>query len=63
MFGEEVTAAKMREAANKLPLGSSVIAINCVPGASLTRRMIGGLVVLTIGSLDMLPMAMRRAAA
>ena len=62
IFGSQVTAAEMRQSANKLPLGASVIALVCHPGASLSRKAIGDLVVLTIGSIDTLPLAMRRVA-
>jgi uncharacterized protein (DUF58 family) len=62
IFGGDVTAAEMRQAANELPLGVSVIALVCVPGAPLSRKSIGELVVLTIGSIDSLPLAMRRVA-
>jgi uncharacterized protein (DUF58 family) len=62
IFGGQVTAAEMRQSANKLPLGASVIALVCQPGALLSRKAIGDLVVLTIGSIDTLPLAMRRVA-
>ena len=62
IFGSQVTASEMRQSANKLPLGASVIALVCHPGASLSRKAIGDLVVLTIGSIDTLPLAMRRVA-
>jgi uncharacterized protein (DUF58 family) len=62
IFGGQVTAAEMRQSANKLPLGASVIALICQPGALLSRKAIGDLVVLTIGSIDTLPLAMRRVA-
>jgi hypothetical protein len=62
IFGGNVTAAEMRQSANKLPLGASVIALVCQPGAALSRKAIGDLVVLTIGSIDTLPLAMRRVA-
>jgi uncharacterized protein (DUF58 family) len=62
IFGGDVTATEMRQSANKLPLGASIIALVCVPGAQLSRKAIGDLVVLTIGSIDVLPLAMRRVA-
>ncbi len=62
IFGGDVAPAEMRQAANKLPLGASVIALVCLPGAALSRKAIGDLVVLTIGSIDSLPLAMRRVA-
>ncbi len=60
LFGGEVTASQMRRAANQLPLGAAAVALSCVPGAAISRRSIGDLVVLTIGSLDELPAVMRR---
>jgi uncharacterized protein (DUF58 family) len=63
LFGGSVTPSQLRTAASHIPLGVRVIALNCVPGQEVTRRTIGDLVLLTVGSLDELPRAMRRVAA
>ncbi|HEY5223118.1 MAG TPA: DUF58 domain-containing protein [Microbacteriaceae bacterium] len=61
--GRGTTPAQLRTAAAQLPIGVRAIAIQCIPGAEVSRRAIGDLAILTIGALKDLPRAMRRAAA
>jgi uncharacterized protein (DUF58 family) len=58
--GTFVAPASVRRAASHIPLGVKVVAIYCSPHTPVTRRMIGDVVVLTVGSLKDLPHAMRR---
>jgi uncharacterized protein (DUF58 family) len=61
LFGGTVTATQLQAASVHLPLGVRVIAVSAQPGAAVTRRQIGDLTLLTIGDLDELPRALRRA--
>lgn len=61
--GSFVLPSDVRRAASQLPLGVRVVAVYCTPGAAVTRRTIGDVIVLTLGSLDELAQAMRRVAA
>lgn len=61
--GSETTATQLQSAAAALPLGVYAIAVICSPGAEISRRVLGGLVILTVGALADLPRAMRRAVA
>lgn len=61
VFGATVSPAQMRSAAVRLPVEVRVLAVQCVPGASLSRRTIADLTVLTVGALADLPAAFRRA--
>lgn len=58
--GGAVTPQEVRQAASHIPLGVTVVAVYCTPGATVTRRTIGDIVVLTLGDLRDLPYAMRR---
>ncbi|MFC8731941.1 DUF58 domain-containing protein [Luteimicrobium sp. NPDC057192] len=60
LVGSRVSPADLRAASARLPQDVRVIALRCVPGESAARRNIAELVVLTIGSLEELPSAMRR---
>ncbi|MCU1482565.1 MAG: hypothetical protein JWQ19_3351, partial [Subtercola sp.] len=61
LFGGGVTATQLQAASVHLPLGVRVIAVSCQPGVAVSRRQIGDLTLLTIGDLDELPRALRRA--
>jgi hypothetical protein len=63
LVGSRVSPADLRAASARLPQDVRVIAVRCVPGETLARRSIAELVVLTIGTLDELPSAMRRVTA
>jgi uncharacterized protein (DUF58 family) len=58
--GSFVTPTELRRAASQIPVGVRVVAIYCTPGASVTRRTIGDVVVLSIGDIGDLAQAMRR---
>lgn len=58
--GSLVTPAELRSASARLPAGVQVMAIQCVPGASLSRHAIAELGVLTLGKLGDLPLALRK---
>ncbi|MCB7136836.1 DUF58 domain-containing protein [Cellulosimicrobium marinum] len=60
VVGSRVTPTELRAASARLPQDVRVMAIQCVPGASLSRHAIAELVVLTIGELGELPLALRR---
>ncbi|MBD5785577.1 DUF58 domain-containing protein [Cellulosimicrobium terreum] len=60
VVGSRVTPTELRAASARLPQDVKVMAIQCVPGASLSRHAIAELVVLTIGELAELPLALRR---
>ena len=60
VVGSTVAPARLHAAAVRLPVDVRVVALRCEAGAALGRRAIAGLVVLTIGSLDDLPLAIRR---
>jgi len=60
VVGSRVTPTELRAASARLPQDVRVMAIQCVPGASLSRHAIAELVVLTIGELAELPLALRR---
>lgn len=60
VFGSVVEPHRIRAAANHVPRGVRVIAVNCQTGAPLSRRSIGDTVVLTVGDLTELPIGMRR---
>jgi uncharacterized protein (DUF58 family) len=63
LVGSRVSPAELRAASARLPQEVRALALRCVPGESMSRRSISELVVLTIGSLDDLPTAMRRVSA
>lgn len=57
--GPRTTASELNTAANQLPVGVMAVAIRCEEGAEVRRSAIGGLDVVTLGSLDVLPSALR----
>ena len=59
VVGSHTTARELNSAANQLPIGVMAVAIRCVEGAEVTRSAIGGMDVVTIGSLDTLARALR----
>src|SRR5699024_544744 len=59
VVGSHTTARELNSAANQLPIGVMAVAIRCVEGAEVTRSAIGGMAVVTIGSLDTLARALR----
>jgi len=58
--GSTPTPSTLAAAAVHLPAGALTVAVQCVPGAAVARRTLGGLVVLQVGELAHLPQAMRR---
>ncbi len=58
--GSFVTPTDVRRAASYIPVGVRVVAVYAAPGAAVTRRTIGDVIVLTLGAIDDLPQAMRR---
>lgn len=60
VVGSRVTPADLRSASARLPAGVQVMAVQCVPGASLSRHTIGDLSVMTLGRLGDLPLALRK---
>ncbi|WP_114856403.1 DUF58 domain-containing protein [Brachybacterium sp. YJGR34] len=59
VVGSHTTARELNSAANQLPIGVMAVAIRCVDGAEVQRSAIGGLDVITLGSLDTLARALR----
>lgn len=59
VVGPLTTARKLNTAAAQLPVGIMAVAIRCEKGAEARRSAIGGLDVVTVGSLDTLPRALR----
>ncbi len=59
IVGSHATARDLNTAANQLPVGVLAVAIRCVDGAEVRRSAIGSLDVVTLGSLDGLPKALR----
>ncbi|QAY69948.1 DUF58 domain-containing protein [Xylanimonas protaetiae] len=62
VVGSGVPPAELRAASARLPQDVSVMALQCVPGAVMSKHSIAELTVLTLGSLGELPLAMRRLA-
>jgi uncharacterized protein (DUF58 family) len=60
VVGSAVSPTELRAASARLPQDVRVVAIQCVPGAKVSRHRIAELVVLTIGELGDLPLALRR---
>ncbi|BDZ41263.1 hypothetical protein GCM10025865_05620 [Paraoerskovia sediminicola] len=58
--GSVPSPADLRAASVRLSLGARALAVRCVPGAAVARHTIGDLTVLTLGSLEDLPRAMRK---
>ncbi len=61
--GTTAGADTLLAASVRLPVSALSVAIRCAPGEQVSRKVLGGLVVLTIGALDQLPQIMRRVAA
>ena len=59
IVGSHTTARELNSAANQLPIGVMAVAIRCVDEAEVKRSAIGGLDVVTLGSLDTLARALR----
>lgn len=59
VVGSHTTARELNSAANQLPIGVMAVAIRCVDDAEVKRSAIGGLDVVTVGSLDTLARALR----
>lgn len=59
VVGAHASAKELNTAATQLPLGVLAVAIRCVDGAEVRRSAIGGLDVVTLGTLDDLPKALR----
>jgi uncharacterized protein (DUF58 family) len=60
VVGSKVTPHQLRAASARLPVGVTVMAIQCVPGASLSRHTIAEVGVLTLGRLGDLPLALKK---
>jgi uncharacterized protein (DUF58 family) len=60
VVGSKVTPHQLRAASARLPVGVTVMAIQCVPGASLARHAIAEVGVLTLGRLGDLPLALKK---
>ncbi|WP_159791677.1 DUF58 domain-containing protein [Puerhibacterium puerhi] len=60
VVGSGVGARELRAASARLPQEVHVMALQCVPGAAMSRDTVAELTVLTLGSLGELPLAMRR---
>jgi hypothetical protein len=61
LCGPNPTPAEIREAGACLPVGVRVIAIRAVLGAATTLRRISEVTVVTVGTLESLPGALRAA--
>lgn len=59
VVGSHATARELNSAANLLPIGVMAVAIRCADDAEVQRSAIGGLDVVTLGSLDHLARALR----
>jgi uncharacterized protein (DUF58 family) len=60
IVGSMVTPTELRAASARVPAGVQVMAIQCVPGASLGRHAIAEMGVLTLGRLADLPLALKK---
>jgi len=60
VLGSRVTPTELRSASARLPVGVNVMAIQCVPGANLSRHNIAEVGVLTLGRLGDLPIALKK---
>ncbi|OIQ92686.1 hypothetical protein GALL_253570 [mine drainage metagenome] len=61
--GTTAGAETLLAASIRLPVSALNVAIRCAPGEQVSRKVLGGLVILTIGALEQLPQIMRRVAA
>src|SRR5690606_35993481 len=59
VVGAHTTARELNSAANQLPIGVMAVALRCVDDAEVKRSALGGLDVVTLGSLDTLARALR----
>ncbi|MCK9792672.1 DUF58 domain-containing protein [Isoptericola sp. 4D.3] len=60
VVGSLVTPTDLRAAAVRLPVDARLVAMQCVPGASVSRGRVADMQVLTLGELPDLPNALRR---
>ncbi|GAB6938668.1 DUF58 domain-containing protein [Isoptericola variabilis] len=60
VVGSRVTPTDLRAAAVRLPVDARLVAMQCVPGASVSRGRVADMQVLTLGELADLPNALRR---
>ncbi len=60
VVGSRVTPTDLRAAAVRLPVDARLVAMQCVPGASVSRGRVADMQVLTLGELPDLPNALRR---
>ncbi|HEY5882278.1 MAG TPA: DUF58 domain-containing protein [Nakamurella sp.] len=60
LCGSAPTPAQIRQAGAALPLGVRVVAVRAVPGVASSVRRISGVTVVTVGSLDKLPLTLRK---
>jgi uncharacterized protein (DUF58 family) len=60
--GTAVSSASLLAASVRLPASALNVAIRCAPGEQVSRRILGSLVVLTVGALEQVPQVMRRVA-
>jgi uncharacterized protein (DUF58 family) len=58
--GSTVDAARLRVACSRLPFGARVLAVVAETGASPSLRRIAEADVVTVGTLDQLPVALRK---
>ncbi len=59
VLGSAASPAVLRAAAARLPQDVRVLAVQCIPGAAVSRRVVSELTVLTVGELGDLPVALR----
>lgn len=60
VVGSTVTPTDLRAAAVRLPVDARLVAMRCVPGASVSRGRVADMQLLTLGELADLPYALRR---
>jgi uncharacterized protein (DUF58 family) len=60
LCGSVPSPAQIRQAGAALPLGVQVVAVRAVPGVVPTVRRLSGITVVTVGSLDKLPVTLRK---
>ncbi len=59
VLGSQTSPSQINAAAVRLPGAVAVVAVRCEVGAATSRRVIGGVNVLTVGALEDLPAALR----
>jgi hypothetical protein len=62
-MGSTVEPAAVLAGSVAIPAGALTVALRCAPGAAVSRRTLGGVVLVTVGELAQLPQVMRRVAA